>query len=318
MATSRHLDGRQARRRVMVVGGITASGKSRLALAVAGQVPATIINADALQVYRELPILTAQPTPAEAERAPHRLYGLLAADETCSVALWRKWAIAEIELALAANRLPLVVGGTGLYLQALVEGMAPVPMVAPATRAAVRAERERLGPLAFHAQLARLDPVMAARLSPHDTARTLRAYEVVTATGRSLDEWWHDEAAQAPFDFKSVLLLPPRAETIRSCDLRFERMVAEGAVDEVTALAARGLDSGLPALKALGCRELLRHLAGELSLAEAIALSQIASRRYAKRQMTWFRHHLLAALRISAQYSESLLPEIFAFIRHHG
>ena len=319
-------------RPVVVVAGPTACGKSALALAIAEAFGGTLINADSMQVYRELPILTAAPGPDAVARAPHRLYGLLPATETCSAGRWRGLAITEIGAAQEAGRLPIVVGGTGLYLRALMTGLAPIPKVPQPVRDAARRRLAADGPAALHRALAVRDPAMAARLSPGDGQRLARAWEVLEATGRSLAEWQRptgaadDGAADdgAADDgsaddgwgpaFLSIVLAPPRDAIYAACDARFEAMLAAGALDEAAALSAQGLDPGLPLMKAVGLRELLRHLSGEIPLAEACRLGQQATRRYAKRQLTWIRHQMMPDHLIGEKYSERLTSEIFPYI----
>lgn len=308
----------------MVIAGPTASGKSALALALAQALDGVVINADSMQVYRELSVLTARPSRADCAAAPHRLYGILPAAEPCSAGRWRALARAEIARAAAAGKLPVVVGGTGLYLRALTRGLAPVPEVPPAVRGAAKARLDRLGAAAFHDALARRDPAMAARLRPSDPQRLVRAWEVLEATGRSLASW-QQEPAEPPSDdepvFHTFILNRPRAELYAACDARFLRMLEAGGLDEVRAVDALGLDPQLPAMKALGLPELRRHIRGELDLAQAIAAAQQATRRYAKRQATWFRHQMadaqvLEAQGTPAQLSESLVAAICNLIRH--
>jgi tRNA dimethylallyltransferase len=299
---------------VIVVAGPTASGKSAAALAIAEAFGGTVINADSMQVYRDLPVLTAQPSAAARARAPHRLYGVLPADERCTVGRWRALAQAEIAAAHDDGRLPIVCGGTGLYLKALMQGLAPIPDVPPPIRAATAARHAALGAERFHAELAQLDPVMAARLAPGDTQRVRRAHEVITATGRSLAAY-QAETDGASGDFITLLLMPPREVLNAACARRCQAMMDGGALEEVQALLARNLAPDLPAMKALGVRELARHLRGELDRGEALALFRQATRQYAKRQYTWFRHQLHGAQGWDAQFSESLKPEIFSFIR---
>lgn len=310
---------------VVVVGGPTASGKSALALALAEEFGGTVINADSMQVYRELAVLTARPGPADLARAPHRLYGMLGVAERCSAARWRDLAMAEIAASHRAGRLPILAGGTGLYLKALLVGLSPIPDIPPAIRAAALARVAALGAPALHAELGRRDPVMAARLQPADRQRLVRAWEVLEATGRSLADWQSEpprrgpeEPALAPIVF---VLEPPRPALYAACDSRLAAMLAAGALDEVAALDRLGLAATLPALKAVGVPELLAHLRGELTLPDALAAAQQATRRYAKRQITWFRHQMGEATRLSpagigAQYLESLTAEIFSNIRH--
>jgi len=305
------------RRPVLLIGGPSASGKSALALAVAEEFGGLIINADSMQLYREIPILSGQPSAAERARQPHRLYGVLDAADAASAARWQALASAAIGEAHAAGRLPIVVGGTGLYFEALRKGLAPVPAIPPALRAEIRARFTGLGADALHAALAVRDARMAAILRPTDTQRMMRALEVIEGTGRSLADWQDDGQARAPDwpDCRAIVLDPPRAAVYAACGARFEAMMASGAVDEVRALLARGLDPGLPAMKALGVRELAAHVAGMRDRAAAVEDAVGATRRYTKRQMTWFRHHLPDAHRLFEQFSESMTLRIFPFIR---
>jgi tRNA dimethylallyltransferase len=292
---------------VVIVAGPTASGKSALALALAEAYGGTVINADALQAYRDLRILAARPDAAAEARAPHRLYGYLDAAERGTAARWRDLALVEIAAAVAAGRLPIVTGGTGLYLRALTAGLAAVPDIPPAVRMEAATLYRDLGGAGFRERLATVDPVSAARFPPGDRTRLTRAYEVARATGVSIAEWQRKTVPPAPYRFVSLLLMPPRDALYAACDARFAAMVAAGGLDEARALLERGLDPGLPAMKAVGVPELMRHLRGELALGDAVAAAQQATRRYAKRQLTWFRHQFEAGLTCDAQYSESFL-----------
>ena len=298
----------------VIIAGPTASGKSALALALAKHYGGTIINADALQCYRDLRILSARPGPADEARASHRLYGFLDAAERGSAARWRDLALAEITASFAAERLPILVGGTGLYIRALREGLAPVPDVPPESREQAAALFAELGGAAFRVELARLDPVSAARFPPGDKTRLTRAFEVVRATGKPIGEWQKQAGAPAPYRFATILLAPPRAALYAACDARFAAMIEAGGLNEARVLLARGLNPDLPAMKAVGLPELLRHLRGEIGLDPAIAAAQQATRRYAKRQMTWFRHQLDADLTCDEQYSESFCLSVRHFI----
>ena len=304
-------------RPVLILAGPTASGKSTLAVAVAEAFDGVVINADSMQVYRELRVLTARPSAADEVRAPHRLFGVLPAAEACSAGRWLSLATAAIAEARAAGRAPIVVGGTGLYLEALTRGLAPVPTIPAHIRAAARAEHARLGGDAFRQALARLDPESAATLPATDSQRLIRAWEVALATGRSLPDWQRQPPADVPVAarFATVVLLPPREALYAAIDARFEAMLASGAVDEVRALLALDLDPRLPAMKAVGVREIAAALRGEGTLAMAADAAKRASRTYAKRQMTWLRHRVASDLTVSAQYSESFRGEIFSFIR---
>jgi tRNA dimethylallyltransferase len=307
--------GREASR-VLVIAGPTASGKSALALAVAERFSGVVINADAMQVYRHVEILTAQPAAAARARVPHRLYGTVAPGEACSAGRWREMALDEIAAALGHGKLPVVVGGTGLYLKALMEGLAPIPEVPGEVRASARELHARLGGAAFHQELRRLDPETAARLDPGDSQRLIRAWEVLRATGRSLISWHGAEGVGAPpgLAFKTVMFDPPRQALYAACEARFEHMIANGAIEEARALEARGLDPELPVMKALGVRELLGFIQGAIGIDEAVSRAKQATRNYAKRQLTWFRRQMNADEVISAQYSESFNEPIFSFI----
>lgn len=294
--------------------GPTASGKSVLALDLAERFGGVVINADAMQVYREMRVLTARPDDAAEARAPHKLYGFLPATEGFSAARWRERAVEEIRAAHAAGRLPIVVGGTGLYLKALTQGLSPVPEIPEDVRARVRARVQEIGPNAFHAEFAIRDAAMAARLRPSDPQRLARAAEVLEATGVSLAEWQGRASAGEGFRFVTLLLLPPREILHAACDARFASMVEEGALDEAAAMRALHLDPALPATRAVGLRELIRHLAGEIGLAEAIDLAQAATRQYAKRQITWFRNQLHDPIIFSEQYSERVRQKSFSKI----
>ncbi len=304
---------------VVMIAGPTASGKSGLAAALAQALDGVVINADSMQVYRELSVLTARPSPAEVEKVPHRLYGTLSGAESCSAGAWRDSAMKEVAAALDAGKLPILVGGTGLYLQGFEQGLNAVPAIPEDIRRATRAELAEGGAAALHGKLAERDPVMAARLSPNDGQRLARAWEVLAATGRSLAAWQAEEPEPAPFHFIKLCLLPPREALYAGCDARLAAMLDQGALAEVESLLALDLDPGLPVMKALGVPELAAHLAGAESLESALARAQQATRRYAKRQMTWLRHQFLSndtkIMVIEAQYSESLLPEILAKIR---
>jgi tRNA dimethylallyltransferase len=259
----------------------------RLAETLGGEV----VNADSMQLYADLRLLSARPSVEDEARAPHHLYGAADAAETWSVGRWLAAAREALAGIAARGRMAIVVGGTGLYFRALTKGLADVPPTPEAVRAEARADYERMGEAAFRARLATRDAEAASRIAPGDRQRLLRAWEVVTATGVALHAW---QASTAPTlaegSYRTLAIEPPRDGLYARCDLRLETMLRLGALDEVRALAARGLDPELPAMKALGVRELKAHLEGRLSLAEALALAQQETRRYAKRQGTWFRN----------------------------
>ncbi len=304
---------------VIIVAGPTASGKSAMALDIAEEFGGVVINADSMQIYRELRVLTARPSPGDEARAPHRLYGILPAASSCSAARWRELALAGIAEAHGAGQLPIVCGGTGLYLKALMRGLSPMPDVPAEIRHRLRARLAETGAGALYADLGERDPEMAGRLKPGDGQRILRALEVLEATGLSLADWQAGEAEAPPagLRFPSILLAPPRDALYAACDARFLAMLEQGALDEVRRFGELALDPGLPAMKALGLRELAAHLAGECELDQAVALARQSTRRYAKRQKTWFRHQIVADMTIETQYSESLTAKIFPFIRQN-
>jgi tRNA dimethylallyltransferase len=297
--------------KMIVIGGPTASGKSALALALAERLNGTVINADSMQVYRELPVLTAQPDAAAQVRVPHLLYGTLGIEELCSAGRWLAMAQAAIAETRAAGRLPIIVGGSGLYLRSLAGGLAEIPPVPQAVREAVRARLEEIGAAAFHDELAAQDAEMAARLRPSDGQRLARAAEVLAATGRSLAAWQRDSVPPpVAGEMCSILVAPPRAALYAACDGRFTAMMDVGALEEARAVMARtDLDDGLPALKALGLRELVAYLSGALSRQSAIEAAQMATRRYAKRQMTWFRGQFLAGYAIDKKLNEQSVAD---------
>ena len=247
-----------------------------------------IINADSAQVYADLRVLSARPGADETARAEHRLFGFRDATLPFSAADWAEAARGEVLRAQAEGKLPVLVGGTGLYLRTLLDGIAPVPPIDPAIRTAVRAR----GVEENWAELRRCDAGSAQRLRPTDAARIARALEVVLSTGRPLAEWQAERSGGigADMELRALVLLPPRPWLYRRCDERFTAMIEEGAVDEVRLLLARGLDPSLPAMRAIGVREIAALLAGELSREEALATGCQATRNYAKRQYTWFAH----------------------------
>ena len=278
----------------VLIAGPTASGKSALALDLARASGGVVINTDSMQVYRDLRVLTARPTPEEEATVPHRLYGHVDAAINFSAGAWVVDAAKVLEETRARDRTPIFVGGSGLYFKALTRGLSAVPPIPPEIRDDVRARLERDGVEALHAELARRDPVSAERLKVRDRTRIARALEVVEATGRSLTDW-HREGLPPllpPGEFTALFLAPEREALYARIDARFDTMLKAGALEEVAALAARNLDPLLPAMKAHGVPVLIRHLRGELSLEEAATIGRADTRHYAKRQFTWFRHQL--------------------------
>ncbi len=315
-AASRAVEATSGQRPVVVIGGPTASGKSDAAVAVAQAIGGTVINADSMQVYQELRVLSARPDDAMMATVPHRLFGVMPARERCSAGRWRALATEEIDVAHRGGRVPVVAGGTGLYLKALTEGLSLMPEIPPSVTAEAAGLMDRLGPSAFHERLAAIDPAAAGALRPSDRQRLQRAWCVIAHTGRSIVDW-QAAPAQAPtsYAFHVLHLRPPRASVYAACDGRFARMVEAGAVEEVRALAAQALDPDLPAMKAVGVPEILAHLRGEIGRDAMIEAGQRATRRYAKRQYTWFRNQTAADQILDAQFSESLLEKFFPKIR---
>ena len=280
--------------KAVLIAGPTASGKSALALALAQKARGVIINADSMQVYRDLRVITARPTPDEEARVPHRLYGHVDAAINFSAGAWVADAALVLAEARGQNRLAIFTGGSGLYFKALTRGLSAVPPIPAEVREDVRARLQRDGVEALHAELSLRDPAAAERLKPRDRTRIARALEVVEATGRSLTSWHRDGLPPLlpPGQFSALFLEPDREELYARIDARFGAMLNAGALQEVERLAARRLDSLLPAMKAHGVPALIRHLAGEITLQEAADIGRADTRHYAKRQFTWFRHQL--------------------------
>jgi tRNA dimethylallyltransferase len=278
----------------VLIAGPTASGKSALALALAQKTGGTIINADSMQVYRDLGIITARPTPEDEAVVPHRVYGHIDAAVNFSAGAWVADATKALTEAREQNRLPIFVGGSGLYFRALTRGLSAVPPIPPGIREDVRARLARDGVEALHGELARRDRASAERLKPRDRTRIARALEVVEATGRSLIDW-HREGLPPLIQagrFRALFLEPERDLLYARIDARFDAMLKAGALDEVARLMARNLDPQLPAMKAHGVPALIAHLAGRITFEEAAAIGRLDTRHYAKRQFTWFRHQL--------------------------
>jgi len=278
----------------VLIAGPTASGKSALALALAQKTGGVVINTDSMQVYRDLRVITARPTPAEEGLAPHRLYGHIDASVNFSAGAWVADAARILSEVRVEQRLPIFVGGSGLYFKALTRGLSAVPPIPADVRDGVRARLERDGVEALHAELAQRDPASAERLKPRDRARIARALEVVEATGRALTDW-HREGLPpllAPGAFSALFLSPERDQLYGRIDARFDAMLVAGALEEVAHLAARQLEPLLPAMKAHGVPALIRHLKGEITREAASEIGRADTRHYAKRQFTWFRHQL--------------------------
>jgi tRNA dimethylallyltransferase len=291
--------------RIWLIAGPTASGKSALALRLAERTDGEIVNADALQLYADLRVLTARPSVEEEARAPHHLFGVADAADGWSTGRWLRAALQALEDIAARGRTAIVAGGTGLYFHALTHGLAEIPAIPAEIRRRTAEEFESMGEAAFRTRLAAADPVAEARIAPNDRQRLTRAWEVFAATGVALSDWQAHTEAPLPADaWRAVALEPPRAVLYARCDARLHAMIDDGALEEVAALIARGLDPALPAMKAVGVRELAAHVRGEADLEAAIAAAQMETRRYAKRQLTWLRNQADGWPRLTAPDAE--------------
>ena len=296
-----------------LIAGPTASGKSALALLLAEAADGVVINADSAQVYRDLRIVSARPGPEDEARVPHRLYGTRDGEDVCSAAEWAAEARAEIAAAHAAARLPILCGGTGLYLRTLIEGIAPIPEIDPAIRRAVRA----MAPGEAHLALVLEDREMARRLRPGDSARTQRALEVIRSTGRPLGEWQAEKTGGIgdQVALRPLILLPPRDWLHARCDERLEKIFSDKGIEEVYSLLERRLPALAPVMRAIGVPEIAAFLQGELTREQALAAARVATRQYAKRQYTWFRRQPPADWpRFEAVLDHATLPDALALL----
>ncbi|PPC80045.1 MAG: tRNA (adenosine(37)-N6)-dimethylallyltransferase MiaA, partial [Hyphomicrobium sp.] len=284
------------RRKAILIAGPTASGKSSLALALAERLGGVVINTDSMQVYRELRILTARPTQEDERRAPHALYGFVSAADAYSVGRYVADAARALDDAYAKGLVPIFVGGTGLYFKALLEGLSPVPAVEEAVRGRWREAADKLPPGELHRVLAERDADMAERLDPSDLQRIVRALEVIESTGRSLAEWQSESGVPvlAAGDTFRLMLMPDREVLRARVDARFDAMMDAGALDEARALADLGLDTTLPAMRAIGVAPLIATVRGDMSVDGAVEAAKAESRQYLKRQTTWLRRHMIA------------------------
>ncbi len=298
----------------LLIAGPTACGKSALALTLAEHFDGVIINADSMQVYDVLQVLTARPDKQDLKRVPHRLYGHIAPDAPYSVGHWQGEAHEEIIKARAEGKLPIVVGGTGLYFTRLTTGLVNVPEIADEIRAGLRRRLDAEGSEALHKELAEHDPLLAARLPVSDSQRILRGLEVVQATRRRLSQWQAEKSAAPLADWRGMVLMPDRQWLYARCNARFETMLRDGALAEVKALAALNLSPSQPVMKAFGVAELAAHLAGNCTLEEATARAQQGTRRYAKRQMTWYRNQMADWWMVSGKDYINNIDKIFSFV----
>jgi tRNA dimethylallyltransferase len=281
---------------IYIIAGPTASGKSRLALELAEHIKGEIINADSIQGYRDLRVLTARPSEAKERRAPHHGYGILSPYEMLSAGQWRQWAERQIQEIQARNKPIFVVGGTGLYLKSLTQGLLFVPAIDPAIRKAFQLRKEIEGLQSLYDELQQKDPMSAQKVAPQDSQRIIRALEVLLATGRALHEWQAQPTASPAFNFKTILLLPDKGQLVERANERLSKMITEGALEEVRELVLKGIPVTAPIFRALGAVPLYEYLQQRLSLEEAIIKTQNQTRQYIKRQYTWFRHQITANL----------------------
>ena len=306
----------------ILIAGPTASGKSAFAIRLAKDFNGTVINADSMQVYSDLRVLSARPSKAEEAEVPHALYGVLDGAEVCSAAMWTEMAMVEVRKCWDEGRIPILVGGTGMYFRFLVEGMAAIPEIPEDIRQAVRRRIDEEGSEALHAELTLRDPETAKRLAPGDSQRIARAVEVLDTTGKSITQWQRVNepgpltALDKEGGVTKFVLETERSHLYDRCNLRFDLMLEQGAMDEAEALKERSLDPKLPLMKALGYPSLARYLAGELSLDEAIDEGKMQTRRFAKRQMTWFRNQFAHWISVNTQQMETKYTEYKNIITH--
>ncbi|MEH6404914.1 MAG: tRNA (adenosine(37)-N6)-dimethylallyltransferase MiaA [Sneathiella sp.] len=303
----------------VLLAGPTASGKSALAIAIANEFDGVVINGDSMQVYNALRVITARPSLEEETSAPHRLYGVLEPDDYCTAARWRDMALAEIDACHEQGKLPIIVGGTGLYFEILTKGIAEIPTISQEKRSELRSLQVEQGNQVIYDRLLQKDPEMAAKLNVGDTQRLLRALEVFEDTGVTLSQWQKTASDGPTLDCPRIwlALAPERQWLYDRCNRRLDWMIEEGgAIEEVKAILERELDSSLPSMKALGVPEIIEYLEGGISKEETAERVKMQTRRYAKRQMTWVRNKMTEAKISSAQDMESLKADFFPFIRH--
>ena len=279
--------------KAVIICGPTGAGKSSLALNLAKKFEGVIINADSVQIYREIKILSGRPTSDDYRQAPHRLYGIMSIFKPCTLGIWRKMALETIKECELSGRLPIICGGTGLYIKFLLNELSAIPEISPSIKLEAREKLKELGNENFRELLSKNDPASASRIKSGDTNRLLRAWEVFTATTKPLS-YWHKKSRKAGSQHKffKVCLMPERKALYSICDQRFLEFVEQGAVEEARAFDFITASPELPASKTLGLLELIKYTKGELELSDAVEQAQRATRRYAKRQLTWFRHQL--------------------------
>ena len=301
--------------KTIVICGPTGSGKSALAVTLAQQFDGIIVNADSMQVYRELEILSSRPNEKDMRSAPHRLYGVMSMHQVCAVAVWRSMALGIIDTCQKAGKLPILCGGTGMYVRFLLDELSRIPDIPVAIRSVTRKTLEEVGNKEFKRLLVERDPISGRRIATGDSQRLARAWEVLEATGFSIT-YWHKKKRKTNSEngFYSVLLMPERRKLYSNCDTRFLEFIDKGAIDEAKRIQELDLLPGLPAFKALGLSELIQYLDGEIGLSSAIELAQRATRRYAKRQVTWFRNQLHEDYLMETQDNDEVKTKLIADI----
>jgi len=304
------------RKPVILVVGPTASGKSNLALVLAKKFGGTIINADSMQIYQDLKIITARPNKEALSHVPHELYGVLSIEQRCSVGQWRRLALSSISTAHDYCRLPIVVGGTGLYVRALTDGLHPLPKVPLHIRKELNERARTDGASVLYKELIQCDPDTAAMLNPNDRQRIVRAMEVFLHSGKGLSQWRQgvtDNDAKK-LHFYSIRMNPPRDVLYEIINMRFEKMLQEGAIEEVQNLLRLKPPDDHPLIKAVGVRPIIAYLNKEIAHSQLVELGRGDTRRYAKRQLSWFRNKNISNLQLETKYSEIILPKIFSEI----
>jgi len=301
-----------------LIGGPTSSGKSDLAFCLARKYQGVIINADSMQLYKELRILTNRPSVDEMKKMSHKLYGKFCAHQICSVERWRKLAIDEIKKCEEKNQTSIIVGGSGLYLHSLIYGMAQIPDIPTSIKNRARLLYKKIGPERFFLNLEKKDQSLVSNIHPNDKNRMIRSWEVYELTGRSMVAF-HRKQKESDSDYiykpdVFFLLMPRRDQLYKACDSRFDRMVLQGAITEVKKLLSMNLNPDLPLMKALGVSEISRYMRGDITLDETVALTKTSTRRFVKRQMTWFRNHHYKAKVIKKIFSENNLENILSLI----
>jgi len=289
---------------VLIIAGPTASGKSALAVDAAVALNGVVINCDAMQIYKNIPVIAATPAANDKAKAPHRLYELYDCSKRGNVVEWLDLCVAEIHRCWTDNKLPIIVGGTGMYIDALIKGVTPIPEVLPEIRQNLHQRLQKEGLLQLYIELQEKDAEMAAKLNPNDKTRIVRALEIIASTGKKLSEWYQVPLVQKLPEarFKVVKIVPAISDIEQRCRLRLDQMVNNGALDEIASLLNRGIDESLPAMKALGVPELSLAVKGEIPLSAALELAKLHTRQYAKRQRTWLRNKLPADLEFTEAY----------------